>query len=265
MVAEGALLLLLLVIVTGLLRSHAEILRALHALGADIALADRHGSDATNAHVRRVPATLDPGAGTMGIVLDAVHGVTPAGEVARVALDRSGDVLLVFLSSGCATCAAFWDGLGRRASGGPGAKDLEIVVVTRDPSEESVASVAALAPRGVVVVMSSATWDALGVPGSPYVVQLRAGRVLGAGVAASWEQVAALVATARADEARATGERAAHGPEHRRNGPGVAHPERSEVDAALLAAGIGPGHPNLYGVPISPPPAGQPRPGGMRP
>lgn len=279
-VAEGALLLLLLLIVTGLLRSHAEILRALHALGADVAIAERHGHGSPGS--RAEPVTAGPGTGSAseGLFLDAVVGVTPSGEVARVALDGGGEVLLVFLSSGCRTCAAFWEGLRRRRPeprAAPGTGTLpsdppDVVVVTRDPSEESVAGVAALAPPDVVVVMSSRTWEALAVPGSPYVAELRGGRVVGSGVAASWQQVEGLVSRARADRHLGGGAASGSGrPRTTRPGDGRRGADTgggapsarpiSSVDTALLDAGLTPGHPSLYGVTLGSPPSPERRRG----
>ena len=95
--------------------------------------------------------------------------------------------------------------------------------------------------------MSSQAYDDYAVPANPYffLVDGPAGRVLGEGAAASWTQVAELLARAAADAGLdATRRPAATRPGARRRMSG---PERAaRADAELLAAGIGPGHPSLY-------------------
>ena len=48
--------------------------------------------------------------------------------------------------------------------------DARLVVVVRDLGEESPSALAKLVTGDVPVVASSATWDVLDVPGSPYFV-----------------------------------------------------------------------------------------------
>src|ERR1700759_3437137 len=98
---ETVLLVLLLVLVAGLLRSNAEILRRLGPAEAE--------GDA-GAGVPSPPAApaRPPGAPAV-----PVAGPTPAGDA--LALDfgaaARGPTLLAFLTSGCATCAGFWETL----------------------------------------------------------------------------------------------------------------------------------------------------------
>jgi hypothetical protein len=187
-------------LVAGLLRSHAEILRQLHSLGA--------GRD----------AAAPPPTG-LGAAAPRVEGIAPDGEALSVALDRPGErALLLFLSSGCGTCAMWWDAL---RAGAHRDRPWRTVVVARGVDEESPALLAGLAPADVTVVLSSAAWEAFRVPGSPYAVMVdgSSGRVIGEGVARSWEQLASLVGASVGD---------------------------LDTDAALFAAGIGPGHPSLY-------------------
>jgi hypothetical protein len=206
---ETVLLMLALVLIVGLLRSHAEILRRLAAV---------EGGE-------RIPRE----AAATGAEASDISGETPDGDSVKLSLQTvTGPTLLAFLSSGCGACGALWDGL----RGGAGAVGARVVVVTQGSDAESRSLVRDLAPSGAEVVMSSEAWRAYGIPGSPHFVLVEGGRVAGQGAAASWEQIAALVRQARndlADGSRTTAERAAR------------------ADDALAAAGIGPGHPSLYG------------------
>lgn len=232
-VVEAVAIGLLGLLVAGLLRSHAEILRALHQLGAGL---DDQGGSGGARPAGPVAVGLGrrgAGAGAGGVeAATDLSGVNQHGEPVRVGVTgTSQDSLLAFLSSGCSTCAGLW----RQLATGPGpelgpAGPIRVVVVTRGPEHESRSQVAALAPSSVPLVMSSPAWEAYRVPGAPYFVHVdgRSGRILGQGSAPRWDQVATLVARSAAD-ARLPAE------------PGTA----SRVDRDLQAAGIGPGHPSL--------------------
>jgi hypothetical protein len=105
-----------------------------------------------------------------------------------------------------------------------------LVVVVRDLDEESESELRKRKPARVPVVASTAGWDALDVPGSPYFVLVRDGVVVGEGSGASWPQVLTLLGQANADA------------DLRGNG---AVREARDNDQ-LRAAGIEPGHPSLY-------------------
>jgi len=219
---QVAAIALLGVLVIGLLKSHAEILRQLHELGA--------GRGEDNGHA--VPGGLALG-GSNGAAAHDVAGRTPAGEAAVVAVRGVGhDTLLAFLSSGCLTCAGFWEALGAGGDLGLPA-DMRVVAVTKDPGEESESTIRGLS-SGQTVVMSTQAWFDYEVPGSPYFVHVNAttGRVSGEGTASTWEQVVSLVSRAAADATRSS-----RGEER--------------VDEELMAAGILPGDPSLY--PAAPP------------
>lgn len=191
-VALTIAVLLLAVLVAGLLRSHAEILKALHDLGAGLEL-DR---DATGP----VPVTIDgvrtPRA-SGAPAPEAVLGSTLDGETVAYALSGT-DTLLAFLSSGCTTCQAFWEAFAAADVEVPGGARL--VVVTKDLDEESRSALTARAPRSVPMLTSSRAWEAFEVPGSPYFVYVDAtGRVVGEGSAATWPAVTTLMAQAAAD------------------------------------------------------------------
>jgi hypothetical protein len=116
------------------------------------------------------------------------------------------------------------------------------VVVAKGPEEESPSAIAELAPRAFTTVLSSPAWEAYDVPGSPYVVCVDGptGTVKGEGTGSSWSQVAGLLAQATGDLAF-TG---AAGARRRKARPDAER--ESDIDAALLAAGVLPGDERLY-------------------
>ena len=223
-VALAVAVLLLAVLVAGLLRSHAEILKALHELGAGLELDRAAGPVDLTLDGVRAPRARAATAESA----DVVAGETLDGEAVALSLTSGRDTLLAFLSSGCLTCAAFWEAFADPALAVPG--DARLVVVTRSLSEESPSALAARAPRHLPVVASSSAWEGFGVPGSPYFVYVDgAGRVVGEGSAASWPAVATLMGQAHADDAHRSGRLSRAGRD----------------DAALAASGIRPGDPSL--------------------
>jgi hypothetical protein len=212
---ETLLLGLLTLLVIGLLRSHAEILRR---LGPPDAGASASGASLPEPGRR---AGTRPG--------HDVAGVTLSRDALQIGLDDGAPpTLLAFLSSGCTVCARFWDDLRRddRPPAVPPA--VRLVAVTKDPSHESPARLRELAPATVPVIMSSAAWQDYHVPAAPYFVYLERGRVHGEGSASSWAQIASLLRDAIDDAAHA--------------GDG----DSRNMDETLAAAGIGPRHPSLY-------------------
>ena len=220
-VALGVAVLLLSVLVAGLLRSHAEILKALHELGAGLEL-DRAEGPAGPQVAEGVAA---PRRSNDLPVPSTLTGTTLDDETLALSLD--GDVLLAFLSSSCTTCQAFWTAFAGPVDDVPGGARL--LVVTRDLDEESESALRTRRPGVVPLVHSTQAWESFDVPGSPYFVLVSGGRVVGEGSGASWPQVADLLGQARRDG------------RSRRRGP--TNEQRDE--AALLAAGIAPGHESL--------------------
>jgi hypothetical protein len=222
-VALAVAVLLLAVLVAGLLRSHAEILRALHELGAGLELDRADGPvDVTIEGVRT------PRRSSSAETADVISGRTLEGEAVALSLTTGTDTLLAFLSSGCTTCGAFWEAFAESRLEVPGGARL--VVVTRSLDEESASALASRAPRHVPLVTSSSAWEGFGVPGSPYFVYVDGtGRIVGEGSAASWPAVATLMGQAHADDAHRRGRLSREGRD----------------DAALAAAGIRPGDPSL--------------------
>lgn len=207
---------LLAVLVISLLRSHGEILRALHDLGVTL---DPFAEDA--APRRTALGVPGPRASRSSGIHDITGNVPGGGSVHIGIAGAEHRTLLAFLTTGCLTCRSFWESLATPVEVG-GAR---IVIVTKDPSEESEASVAKLAPPAVPVVMSSAAWDDHGVEVAPYFVLVDpAVGVVGEGAAATWEQVRRLLEQSQADTQMS---------------------RRLGAEEALAGSGIGPGHPSL--------------------
>jgi hypothetical protein len=113
----GVVVALLAVLVVGLLRSHAEILRRLHELGAGIydesasddgaaTPAGESGGVRTQVEIKTRPGVPEPRSAEGLVATDAhdVAGVTPTGSSALVGVVGTGHTtLLAFLSSGCGT------------------------------------------------------------------------------------------------------------------------------------------------------------------
>ena len=203
-------------LVVGLLRSHAEIVRTLHALGANL---DPDGATSVLTPVAKPTRR----GGATGF---DVAGVSPGGEEVRIGVvGARQSTVLAFLSSGCLTCGTFWDTFGStdRIAVPGGAR---LVIVTKGPEAESVSRIAELSPTAIPVVMSSTAWDEYKVPSTPYFVYVDGpgGRVVGEGSAQTWAQVVSLWSQALAD---------ADGGEAR-------------ADRELLQAGIHPGHESLF-------------------
>jgi hypothetical protein len=221
------------VLVAGLLRANAEMVRAFHQMGVDLS--------PRTPGPQSIPVSLSarptPGRPDSSDVID-LTGNNLQGDAVSLALSGvRHDTLVAFLTSGCQTCQGFWDAFRGEPPEVPGGARL--VIVTRGPEAESPGVIAGLAGSGrtaVPVVMSSAAWDHYDIPYAPYFIYISGagGRVVGEGVAAGWDQVQTLVANAVADgttgRPRSRADRA----------------RDSEVDRALQEAGIGPGDPRLH-------------------
>lgn len=235
LVVQSLALVLSVVLIAGLLRSHAEILRRLHRLEAG-----SDGGIAAPVDFRVAPGTPGPPVNRPGFT--AVADVSGSGlDDAAVSISVDGvahRTLLAFLSSKCTTCAPFWSG----------ARDLELppdvrlVIVAKDADSESAAGLASLASPGTAVVMSTQTWQDYDVPASPYFVLVDGPRrrVAGEGTGLSWEQITRMLD--EADEADESGDHAS----------GRSQDRATRVDRELLAAGIRPGHASLYPDPGAP-------------
>lgn len=269
-VALGATVALLTLLVVGLLRSHAEILKRLHELGAGLdddvqaslappPAAPPSGGSGGSAGSRpttgrdfnvmpQVPSP--PGREHFGGVSD-LSGLGPDGSEA-VSVRVTGvehDTIVAFLSSGCITCQKFWDAFRkpRKLSLPPGTR---LVVVTKGPEAESASAVSGLAPPGFPTVMSTEAFQRYDVPGSPYFVHVHGptGQVRGEGTGPDWDQVSSLLAQASGDADLRDRLAGAVVPK-----PSADAERESLIDRELHAAGIAPGDPSLH---PQPPPVG---------
>lgn len=245
---EAVALVLLAVLVAGLLRSHADILQALHNMGA--------GVEQLSPSTPVGPPTLRLGSAS-GVpsprqeptgVFDIV-GTTPIDEAMTIGVvGTEHNTLIAFLSSSCTTCQGFWDAFGRGA-----ADELpdytRAVIVTRGPTDESPSRVRQLAPRDIPVVMSNDAWESYDVPVAPYFLYVdgQERKIVGEGAAARWEQLASLFGQA-VDDAQAGGSPSRlRARRHRLAAADARREERADRD--LMAAGIHPGHPSLHPAP----------------
>jgi hypothetical protein len=254
-------------LVIGLLRSHAEILRALHDAGISLDPEREHDHDAAGGRgagrtgafgtspsgtptftsdtpptIRTTEGVPEPAGATGRRAVD-IAGITPNGGTRTVSVAPSDQAtLLAFLTTGCATCADFW---GAFAEGVELPPDTRLVVVTQGPETESPADVAAMAAPHVLTIQSSEAWDDYGVPVAPYfaLVDGRRGIVVGEGAAASWDRVRTLLDRALADAGYAGGQ-------VRRRDLLLGKGRTERVDRDLARAGLAPGDPRLFHEPL---------------
>lgn len=230
-ILEGVILLVLCVLVVGLLRAYATVLKRLHQLDGGAAI--------TSAPPFRTIDDIQPPTAqglelseTRTAVAADVAGMTLDGEVVAMRTTNvDHDTVLVFLSSGCAGCTGFWEDFAHRRE----PTGARVLIITKSAEDESVSLLRELAPPTTDLIMSTQAWTDYDIPGSPYVVVVDGptGRIKGEGSGTSLTQVSGLIRQAFGDSAA------------------MAKPRKdaqreTDADRALLAAGIGPGHPSLY-------------------
>jgi hypothetical protein len=230
-ITEGFAIVVLGMLVVGLLRSHADILRALHELGAGSPGDEQRG---------RSNLIARPAAGTAGGTGEQGHdlyGETLNGEAVAIGIAGGAtDTLLAFLSAGCYTCQPFWNALS-----GPTEIPNNARVIAVVQEGDNAAKLRTLAGPDLLVVISDSAWTDYQVPGSPHFVYLDgpSGAIVGEGTASSWPQVRDLLEHASSNRAPA---RDPSGTTIELSG----HDNAERIDLELLHAGIGPGHPSLY-------------------
>ncbi len=238
-IAVGVLTLL----VFGLLRTHAEILRALDRAG--ISLSDTAAATAT--------PLASQASGSVSTHASQVHdlvGSVPGGGPAKIVVSGVEHfTLLAFLSPGCRTCKRFWEAFAVPDLDLPGT-NTRLVIVGQDPVHDSESALAGLVPLRVKAMLSSAAWQQYDVPGSPYFVLIdgTGNRVVGAGSAMSWPQLRDLLNQALDDSGLAdtSGQVPSNAQRFKRSHSG--RNRNARADQALQSAGIGPGHSSLYGT-----------------
>jgi len=192
---ETVVLALMALLLIGLLRSHAEILRRVPDVADPDPVPDR-------SYLERDPTIPEhlPGPRAVATPVVDIAGSTLDGGQVSIAPAKT-DTLVAFLSSGCLTCRTFWDALqpGKREALPDNAR---LVIVVKDRDHESPSRLQEMAPADVPVVMSSQAWEDYGVTMSPYFLFVGAysGTVRSEGAASTWQQVRSLLADAIADE-----------------------------------------------------------------
>ena len=248
-VIQSVVIVLLAVLVVGLLRSHAEILRALHDLGVNLdePASNRPAQPSTGSASLFTVGTNESGLarpvdGPLGDARD-ILGVTVEGDAVAAAVTSVGRVtLLAFLTSGCSSCLDFWTAFANPAKRAVAGIESNLVIVTKGPATESPAAVAEVAPRDVSVIMSSDAFEDYQVAVAPYFVLVdgATSAVIGEGAASTFGQLDSLLGKALADRGVGQG-----GRRTRRDVLG-GRARAARVDQGLEAAGIVPGHDSLY-------------------
>ncbi|MDH3190287.1 MAG: hypothetical protein OEM39_06565 [Acidimicrobiia bacterium] len=218
---------LMAMLIAGLLRSHAEILRKLEALGMGADDHDHRGSLSITAKPDRKPPSSLPG----------ISGVDPDGQPVTLSPTLgSHSALIAFLSTSCSSCTVFWENLDQpeMVFGG---RTHRVIVATMGPNDESPTRAASLRRGKADVVMSTQAWEDYEVPGAPYfVVADPADGILGEGSADTFQALVGFLEDSlndrRWDEATAA------------RPPGGDREDR--IDRELRAAGLEPNDERLH-------------------
>ncbi len=226
---------LLAILVFGLLRSHADILRRLESIGAGTDLGpEGHAHE----NELRLNVGAKPGRATPDLV-----GIDPSGDPVAISTEVGVDPLLIaFLSTTCSSCSVFWENLdgSERYFGG---RKHRVVIATLGADEESPSRAASLRKGSADVVMTSQGWEDFEVPGAPYFVMVDPGKgVIGEGSAMTFSALEEFLADSENDQTW----------DRKRAAKSNADAEREHrIDRELRDAGIEPGDPRLYPDPDS--------------
>lgn len=248
-VVETVILAVLCVLVAGLLRGYAGVLRRLHQLDSGAAASEPPPFRTAPGVIEPAPGVIEPegmAEPTAGQRIEGrdewaaahdIDGVTLRGEIVSVrTVGVPHDTVLAFLSASCEGCAGFWHELAEGGWTAPAGSRL--LVVTRDADAESPSVLSQLCPPEVDLVLSSQAWSDYQVPGSPYLVVAdgRTGRVKGEGSGVSFSQIGNLIQQSIADSRHPATVRK----------PDADRRRERDIDRILLSAGIGPNDPSLY-------------------
>lgn len=221
LIIEGFAIIVLALLLVGLLRSHAEIIRLLHQMGA----ITEHGRGTESFTAPRPRPALNGAPDLVGHSLD--------GSTVHIGVSGTDHrTLLAFLSTGCTACVALWQGFSQE-NPIAGMGKTRLVIVTKGAEAESPSRLRDLAPEGVPLVQTTEGWQAYGVPVTPYFVLVEGstGEIVGEGSSNSWGQVRSLIRQALADRDVETQ---------------MGDDDEILADRELRRAGIGPGDPSLY-------------------
>jgi len=227
-IALAIVVVFLSLLVVGLLRSHAEIIRRLDSLGVRLD-SDEKGT---------APITLSATKATRSSV-PGLAGVSPEGEPLVVSpVVGEEPVLLAFLSTTCSSCTLFWEWFTSPTVEVEG-QTYRVIVATLGADEESPTRALSLKQGTVDVVMSSSSWQDYEVPGAPYFALIDPVEkvVVGEGTAPTVEALQGFLRDSTGDRAWDRSRRVVDRTDQDR--------ERM-VDEELKRAGIYPGDPSLY-------------------
>jgi hypothetical protein len=188
LIAQTIAIGVLAMLVVGLLRAHATVLKLLH----DNGMSSEEGTPSAS-HQTAIRSTSTP-------AFDVAGPRLSGGAVSLSVVGAPHSTLLVFLSSGCASCQVIWKELADpelRILG----RETRLIALTKDPEGENESRLKMLAPDDVVVVQSTQIWEQYQVPVTPYFVLIDgpSGAVQGEGTASSWSQMLSLMGQAIAD------------------------------------------------------------------
>jgi hypothetical protein len=176
-VAEAVVIGLLGILVVGLLRRDAAILRELE-----------DGKGAAG------PAEL----ADIGAVARDIAGVGLNGQIVGVRVrEPDRPTLLAFMSTTCSTCNHFWRRFGDAemlATLG----NTRLIIITYGDDHERRATVAEVAPPDIPLVMSSIAWQTYGIPSSPHFVMVSetTGLITAKASAPNWDGMLELIGLA---------------------------------------------------------------------
>jgi hypothetical protein len=195
---DTVLLALLCLLMVGLLRGHAELMRRTSAMESNPdGPPELNGAKGNGFELLPAPrAEETPAFDIAGTLLD--------GGVQKVSMRSNRNTLLAFLSSGCSACVPFWEGLSDvQRKQLPG--QARIVVVSKDPEMESPSRLESLVPPETSFIMSSQAYADYKVELSPYFIFVEgtSGQVVSEGTATTWPQVLSLLTDAMRDRAMA--------------------------------------------------------------